>query len=426
MGIGLIEDSRTEFKKEFTNKVIKAVVSMSNTSGGTIYIGIDDDGNVVGVDDQDDVCNRVVSSISDNVRPPITGGFSVQTVVMEGKDVIRIDVQEGANKPYYWKEKGLKEGGVLVRNGPSNIPLDEPGILKMIRESPSTPYEDMPSANQDLTFEESIRIFGMNGLMLERNQMTSIGMVRNGEFTNLGYMLSDQFQQGIKAAVFDDGYKTTFQDREEFSGSLLSQFEKAYGFVDRHNSRRSRIEGARRIDMRDYPEDAAREAIVNAIVHRDYAIAGSTLIEMYPDRMSVSSIGGIRKGLGLDDILLGTSSRRNEKLASVFYRLGLMESYGTGIPRMMGLYKDQPSKPKIELSTNVFKVTLPRMIDQKLSEDARKALEALSTGPMSRSELETALGFSRMRALNAIREASSAGMVETVGSGRSTAYKRIV
>ena len=112
MGIGLIEDSRTEFKKEFTNKVIKAVVSMSNTSGGTIYIGIDDDGNVVGVDYQDDVCNRVVSSISDNVRPPITGGFSVQTVVIEGKDVIRIDVQEGANKSYYWKEKGLKEGGV--------------------------------------------------------------------------------------------------------------------------------------------------------------------------------------------------------------------------------------------------------------------------------------------------------------------------
>ncbi len=285
-------------------------------------------------------------------------------------------------------------------------------------------YEDMISPIQDLTFNDAVRIFAANGLELGSAQMASLGMVRDGSFTNLGLLISDQCPQGVKAALFGEDSKSTFQDREEISGSVLRQFELADAFVGKHNAQRSRIKGAYRVDTRDYPEEAVREILINALVHRDYAINGSILLEMYPDRLSVSSIGGLNKGLGLDDVMMGLSSRRNEKLAAVMYRLKLMESYGTGIPRIMDAYKGQPSKPRIELSTNVFRITLPKTIDIDLDQTSQRVLEMLSDVPMSRSTVEKAAGISRMSALSVLHSLVTAGLVEEVGSGRSTAYVR--
>ena len=420
------EDAHTEFKESFTNKIIKAAVAFSNGSGGTIYVGIKDDGEIIGVDNQDVESNRIISSLLDNVRPSINGSFSLETVDMYGKDVIRVTISEGSNKPYYWKEKGLREGGVFLRNGPVNIPASEPLILKMVRESPGTPYESLPSREQDLTFDETRRIFESNDLLLKDENMVSIGMLDKGVYTNLAYMLSDQFPQGIKASVFNGNDKTSFQDRDEYSGSLLHQLEKAYGFIDKHNSRRARIEGIYRRDSRDYPEAAVREALINALVHRDYALNGDILIEMYSDRLSVSSMGGLNRGLSLDDLLLGMSSRRNEKLASIFVRLGLMETYGTGLPKIMGLYSEQPFRPKVEVSTNVFKITLPKTTDIRLSDDMLRTLAVMNEGPKSRSQLEEALGIPRMRMLEILKDLKSMSMVEEMGKGRSTVYKRIV
>jgi len=429
MKTDMVEDERTEFKGEFTNKIIKAAVAFSNTRGGTIFIGISNDGSVTGVDDVDRTMDSVASCLADNVRPSIIGNISITPTEMGNYRVVRIDVSEGSNKPYYWKEKGLRVGGVFVRRGSVNLPADESVIFKMVRESPAMPYEDMLSNIQDLTFSDAERIFGANGLELGTAQMMSLGMVRDGLYTNLGLLLSDQCPQGIKAAVFGDDSKRTFQDREEISGSVLKQFELAEGFIGRHNSQRARIKGVYRVDTRDYPEEAVREVLINALVHRDYAINGSILVEMYRDRLSVSSIGGLNRGLGLDDIMLGTSSRRNEKLAAVMYRLKLMESYGTGIPRLMDAYRDQPSKPSIEVSTNVFRITLPKTIDADLDEQSVKVLGMLSDTPMSRSDVEREAGIPRMRALSILRNLVSAGLAQEVGSGRSTAYirsKRII
>jgi ATP-dependent DNA helicase RecG len=424
MKTDLVEDAKTEFKEMFTSKVLKAVVAFSNTTGGTIYIGISDSGNIIGVDDQDLVSNSLLSSVRDNVRPSIIANIRIRTVKMDGKDVVVLEVPEGPSKPYYWKEKGLKEGSVYIRQGPTNVPAEEPIIREMIRESPTTPYEDLRSVKQDLTFKETTRILSANGLELKEEQMRSLGMIRDSEYTNLGYLLSDQCTQSIKASLFGDDAKVSFQDRGEFSGSLLFQLEKALEFIDKHNSRRSKIQGVRRIDSRDYPVEAVRECLINALVHRDYSLSGSILVEMYDDRMSVSSLGGLYKGLALDDLYLGVSSRRNEALAAIFYRLGLMESYGTGIPRIFGAYSGDPRKPKIELSTNVFKITLPKMTDEPLTEPSMRALQAFSDIPMGRSELEKEIGVSRMQALKIIDDLLSKGLIEQCGSGRSTKYVR--
>lgn len=140
--------------------------------------------------------------------------------------------------------------------------------------------------------------------------------------------------------------------------------------------------------------------------------------------MSVSSIGGIVRGLGIDDLMLGTSSRRNEKLASVMYRLGYMEAYGTGIPRIMGLYRNSVEKPRIETTTSVFKITLPRMSTVELGQDAENVVSGHSSGDVfTRADLEREFGFSRSHSYEITKELLTKGAVEQIGTGRSTSYR---
>ncbi|TQS85216.1 MAG: hypothetical protein A3208_04620 [Candidatus Methanoprimaticola hominis] len=420
----MMEDEHTEFKREYTPKMFKNVVAFLNTEGGSIYVGIDDSGDVVGVSDPDSQANSIVSGIADNIRPDSMMFVRLSNVSMDGHPVIRVDIAEGCEKPYYWKEKGLKEGGVFIRRGPASIPASDPLIVRMINESRNTPYEDLPSLKQNLTFDYAAKVFRDRGLELGETQMRSLGMMDGEMYTNLALILSDQCPQGIKMAVFDDEYKSGFLDREEATGSLFRQFDIAYDFVQKHNNKRSVIEGKVRRDIRDYPEAAVREVIVNALVHRDYAISGSILISMFGDGMTVSSIGGMVRGLDIEDLMMGVSSRRNEKLASVMYRLGYMESYGTGIPRIMGLYRDSVQMPRIETSTSVFKITLPKISTDVLSADAAKVVSRYSSGDVfTRADLEEEFSFTRSHSYEVVRELLTKGAADQIGTGRGTSYR---
>ena len=292
-------------------------------------------------------------------------------------------------------------------------------------ERPSSSYETLPSMRQDLTFEATGRFFEGHGVEFGRKQMESLGMVSEGAYTNLAFMLSDQFDQGIKMAVFEDEYKGSFLDRSEASGSVLSQFEEAYGFVDRHNSKRSQIVGPRRIDSRDYPEEAVREAVINAIAHRDYGIKGDVSVSVLRDRLVVLSVGGLNTSLGVDDIMAGVSSRRNPGLAAILYRLELMETYGTGIPRIMGLYRNQPVKPRIETTTNSFKIVLPRTLPESLSDDELKIMGLFETmDAIRRRDVESALKVSKTKASGILSALEEAGLIERGGSGRDVHYRK--
>lgn len=419
------EDDTTEFKRKVTKDMMKTAVAFSNSCGGVIYIGVENDGTIVGVDDTDEVSKHIVQLLADTIRPDITTSSNVRLVKIEDTDVIMITVQEGTSKPYYLREKGLKPEGVYIRNGPVSMPAPESQILKMIRENSFHTYESAVSMDQNLTFKSTSKIFHDSGLDFGDSQMRSMGLMKGEEYTNLAYILSDQCEHGIKLAVFDDWSKGTFRDRTETQGSALEQAEKAYSFVEKHNPRRTEINGLRRVDSRAYPEPAVREALINAIVHRDYSVNGSILVSIYGNSMSVSSVGGLNRDIGYDDILLGVSSLRNPRLAAVFYRLGMIEAYGTGIPRIMGTYRDNLTQPKIEVSTNVFKITLPEIeTEKKDSSDAKIVLRLFDDKEMvSRSDAERALGASRSRAYAVLSELVSDGRLKTVGTGRNTRYK---
>ena len=248
----------------------------------------------------------------------------------------------------------------------------------MIRETGGDRYEDTRSLNQQLTFEAATAFFGHRAVAFGSAQKRSLHLVgEDGTYTNLALLLSDQCVHSVKLAVFEGTKKAVFHDRRELSGSLLSQLEEAYNFIDRNNRTRAEFSGLDRIDRRDYPEDAIREALLNAVVHREYAMSGPILVSIFDDRMEIVSIGGLVPGLSVDDMMLGVSECRNPHLANVFYRLHLIEAYGTGMMKIFDSYADEAVKPEVSVTGNAFKITLPNVNYRRVS-DSVSGLSGLS------------------------------------------------
>lgn len=433
------ERRTVEFKREFSDTIRRSVIAFANTDGGMIYVGIDDGGDVFGVEDVDLTLSRITNTIRDTIQPDVTLFTHCDLEIREGKNVIRIEVQRGSARPYYWKEKGIRPEGVFVRQGASSVPASQTAIFQMISESGGGRYEEARSLNQDLTFTQTLEFFRKREVAFGEAQMQSLHMIGNdGTYTNLAGLLSDQCMHSVKLAVFEGVQKTVFRDRREFGGSLLKQVEDAYEFIDRLNRTRSDYEGLNRVDSRDYPSGAIREGLLNLIIHRDYSFSASSLISLFENRLEMVSVGGLLPGIGLSDIELGVSVLRNWNLADVFYRLHLIEAYGTGLLKIRESYQGAPVQPKIEVSDNAFKLTLyncnlaiaekpdetdPSSHQQTPREQAvLKLLE--KKGSITRKDVEAECMVSMGTATLLLRKMLEKRMITRTGEGKNTTYLR--
>ena len=329
------ENQNIEFKQEYVPDIRKEVMGFANAEGGTVYVGVRKDGVVLGISDPDGVMLQIVNSLKDSLAPDIMPFVRVNTVEIEEKQVIEIDVTTGTNRPYYLREKGLKPGGVYVRKGSSTQPMTEEGIREMIIQNSGRSFELCRSMNQELTFHTLQTEMQRRSIEIGPSQMRTLKLIgEDGLYTNLALLLSDQCETTTKVALFQGTDKELFRDRKEFKGSILKQLEDIYQFIDLVNKTKATFSGLDRTDRRDYPEEAVREALLNSIVHRDYSFSGSNLVNVYEDRIEFVSLGGLVSGLELKSIFLGVSQSRNPNLAAVFYRMRLIESYGTGIGKI--------------------------------------------------------------------------------------------
>jgi ATP-dependent DNA helicase RecG len=418
----------SELKREFSSDINKSVVAFANTNGGVIHVGIANDGNVVGVADVDEEMLKISNSVRDSIKPDLAMFVDYQKEIINKKTIIKVIVQKGTACPYYLTGKGIRPEGVYVRQGTSTVPATETAILWMIKETDGEKYEDIRSLNQELSFSEAEKEFKTQNVSFGIAQQITLKLMNaDGIYTNLGLLLSDQCVHSVKLAVFEGTEKVIFKDRREFVGSLLKQLHEIYEFLDRYNRNRAEIEGLHRIDKRDYPDDAVREALLNALVHRDYAFSDSTLISVFDDRIELVSIGGLARGINFNDMMLGVSVTRNKNLANVFYRLTLIEAYGTGVSKIMRSYSSHPIKPQIEVTDNAFKVTLPNVneISEKilLSEKDRAVMTLFKDrDSIVRKEIEAALSISQPMAVRILKGLLIKGEIRTVGGGKNTRY----
>lgn len=438
----MLENKTTEFKREYMDDIKYAVIAFANTDGGKIYIGMNDDGTARGVEDVDGTMLRVTNMIRDAVRPDVTMFMECGVEIIDGKNIVILTIQRGTSRPYYLHGKGVRPEGVYVRQGASSVPASETAILNMIKETSGDRYEDGRSINQQLTFEKTAAYFKKKKIEFGENQKRTLNMIsEDGTYSNLGMLLSDQCVHTIKMAVFDGSVKSVFRDRKELSGSLLEQLEEAYAYIDSFNRTRSEFEGLDRIDKRDYPPEALREALLNAIVHRDYAISSATLISIFDDRIELVTIGGLVRGITFDDIMLGVSVLRNQHLANVFYRLRLIEAYGTGMLKINECYADYDVKPQIEATNNAFKITLPNTNYKKnvstenhVKTNPIKAIPAdmreeiviglfENSDTISRKDVEVALKVSQATAISVLRKMVEKEILIKENGGKYLRYR---
>jgi len=427
-----IETEKLEFKESVTPDICKEVIAFANTDGGIIMIGINNYGEAAPIIDIDDAYTRVTNTIRDAIAPDVTV-FVKYT--LENNEIIRIEVGEGSFKPYYLKSKGLKPSGVYIRQGTSSVQASPEQIRQMIKNADGDIFEELRSMEQSLTFASCTRTFNEHGVEFNEEKFNVLGISNHtlGLYTNLGLILSDQCSHTIKVAVFSDEQNTVFRDRKEFIGSVFAQMEEAFAYLQLCNQNRSVIDGLKRTDHWDYPQDAIRESLINALIHRDYSFSGSIIINVNEKCMEFISLGGLLPGLLPEDIRNGISQLRNRNLAAVFHRLNFIESYGTGIRRIFALYEGCPEKPDIAITPNSFKITLPNMNIAKernpsrysITPQMQQMLDCLAANPdIGDAELQQLLGIGRTRLYTLVKQMVGAGLVEVCGRGKGKRYVR--
>ena len=272
------------------------------------------------LDDPDATALQISNMVRDAIKPDITMFLHYETLEENGKKIVAVDIQRGTDRPYYIAKKGMRPEGVYVRQGYSAVPATDAAIRQMIKETDGDRFEAMRSMNQELTFETTEKEFQLRKVEFGMQQMRTLKLIdQDGLYSNLAMLLSDQCVHTIKVAVFQGKDQTVFKDRREFAGALMKQMNDVYDYIDFHNQTHATIEKLLRIDVRDYPE------------------------------------------IDLEDVMAGISVCRNQDLANVFYRLHLIEAYGTGISKIIGAYADEEEKPVIETTRNAFKIILPNI-----------------------------------------------------------------
>ena len=440
------ENETLEYKRQYTPDIKKEVVAFANTAGGTIYIGVDDNGTPVGVQDPDAVVQQLTNALRDGIRPDVTMFTRIAIQDVGGCPVVAVTVSTGTRRPYYLTDKGLRPSGVYLRQGASSAPASEDAIRRMIRLTDGDSFENGRSLIQELTFQTFAAEMQQRHLACGPAQYQTLGILAtDGLYTNLGLLVSDQCQHSIKLAVFQGTDKLLFKDRKEFGGSIFQQLNEAYQAIDFYNGTRASFEGLLRKDERDYPMEAVREALLNAVVHRDYSFSGSISINLYQDRMELISLGGLVPGFSLEAALMGASQPRNGKLASLFYRMDLIEAYGTGLGKILNCYAGLPIQPSFESVEGAFRVVLPNIhaaLTQKpahaaegghevippeataLTASEQKALQAIrQAGQVSRRELESLLGVGTTRAVVLLKRLVELDKVQKTGNGKNTRYQ---
>lgn len=434
------ESETVELTAIFIDDIKKEIISFANCNGGTLYIGVQDDGTIIGLENPDQVALQISNMVRDTIKPDITMFLHYETMMEADKQIVAVKIQRGTNRPYYIAKKGIRPEGVYVRQGYSSVPATDAAIRNMIKETDGDRFESMRSLYQDLTFLSAQQQFKLRGLEFGRQQMRSLKLLdQDGLFNNLGLLLSDQCMHTLKTAVFQGKDQTVFKDRREFSGSLLKQMNDAYNYIDLHNQTHATVEKLIRIDVRDYPEIAIRESLLNLLVHRDYSFSASAFINIYTDRIEFISIGGLMPGIELDDVMMGISICRNQELANIFYRLHLIESYGTGIRKIMKAYEGSNRLPIIEATKNAFKVILPsinetydepssttkhrQMHSDSFDYEEEKVLEYVKVHKdITRKDVIQLLQVSSSTASRLLRKMVDLQLLKPIGRARKTKY----
>ena len=414
-----MRETRTlEFKETITNTFLKTVSAFSNYDGGIILFGVDDDGNIKGLSDVKQACLDIENKINDSITPQPDYMLEIQN----NDQMIKLTVKSGFHKPYLYKSKAYK------RNDTATIEVDTLEFSRLVLDGKNIRFEELPCQYQELSFEilhrklkENIRIKNF-----DKDTLKTLNLYDdvNGFNNAAGILADNNHFPGIDIVKFGENI-SIIQKRSTFENiSVLEVYEKAID-VFRDYYQYEVIQGAARKKMDKIPEEAFREAIANALIHRVWDVDSQIRVLMFDDRIEIVSPGGLPSGITEEEYLSGKLSvLRNRNLANVFYRLGFVEIFGTGITRIKQLYAEGLIKPAFEVSENAIKIVLP--IFEKnadLTEDEIVIYKLLSKTMLKPiSEVAPYPPFGKSNTTKLRKEMCQKGVITVEGKGKGTKY----
>ena len=409
-----MRETRTlEFKESITNTFLKTVSAFSNYDGGSILFGIDDDGNVKGIPDPVQACLDIENKINDSISPQPNYILELQN----NDQTIKLTVRPGEQKPYLYKSKAYK------RNDSATIEVDTLEFSRLVLDGKNIRFEELPCKKQNLSFDvlqhklkESVQIELFNKDTLK---ILNLYNDQNG-YNNAAGILADQNDfPGIDVVKFGENI-SIIKKR-----ATLEVYDKSID-IFRDYYQYEVIESADRKKVEKVPEAAFREAIANALIYRVWDVESQIRVLMFDDKIEIVSPGGLPAGITEDEYLDGKILvLRNRNLANVFYRLGFVEIFGTGIKRIKQLYEEGLQKPDFDVTENTIKIILPIFEkNANLTEDERRIYKVLSkTMLKSISEIAPYVPFGKSKTTQLLKEMRKKGVVVIAGRGRGTKYR---
>lgn len=418
------ENYRLEFKEKMSSSLMKTISAYANYHDGKIIIGIKDDGTVIGVENIQATRLALENSINDNVSP--RPDYEIREIKYGSMKIIELAVERGNSVPYMYK------GQAYRRMDTATVQVDENELFNLMLQKRNLTYDATDSCNQDLTFETLGQMLQekLGITQFDKNILITLGLVKENKFNVAAELLSDK--NALTDAVSDIvrfGPSTSIiLDRSRLDNcSVLTQYKKAVNIFQLYYKPFQVIEGFERVNKVRIPDSAFREAIANAIVHRDYQKGGGIQIAMYDDRIDIISPGGLPNGLTKDNYLNDIISiPRNPILANVFYRLGMIEQFGTGVLRIKDAYALSEAKPVFIVDESRIRITLPVINTPEKMTDEDRALSYFAIcQEISRSDIENRIGLSRSQSYELLSKLVKSGKIKRVGSGPATKYRLI-
>lgn len=458
------ESKTLEFKQELPKyeQIAKTLVAFANTSGGRLLVGVADNGEIIGIDEQHifELKDKIFSSLYEKITPSIAP--NIYTVNINSLLILVIEIDRGQLLPYALKV-GQNDQQIFIRIGASNRLADNAHIAELHRQRQHIAFDEEININiklDELDLSPLINRFKQHGLVLDTAKLRNFHLIKtqnstdyptNGLLILLGYF----DHVSVQCARFKGETKDVFLDRKEYIGDIFYQLEQSEIFIHNHLNLHAKIDGLQRTDILEIPPIAIREALVNAFVHRDYANFGRNIkIAIFDDMVNIVSGGGLVASLTMQDLCTGRSEIRNPTLARVFKSLNYIEQWGSGIQRIRTACMQAGLKePTLAEQGDFFTVELWRKMDYITNNNERLTTIANHTSDdtgrywtilddigrfdtyqrqiltmllehqsINRNETAELLKLEKSQAYNILNDLVKHGILQRTGKARATRY----
>ena len=420
------ESSRIEYKKTLTDSLEKEIVAFLNhTNGGIIYIGIDDNQNIIGVENSDELQLKIKDKLKHNISPSCLGLFEVILEKIKNKNIIKIIIASGRETPYHIKKHGMSTKGCFIRIGSSSEPMNQTMIEDLFASRVRNSLSKIRSHRQDLTFEQLKIYYEEKGLKLNDKFSSNLELLtEDSKYNYVAYLMADENGTSIKVAKYAGTNKVDLIENNEYGYcSLIKATKMVLDKLEIENKTATLITSTTRKEQPLWDKIALREAVINAIVHNDYTTQNPPVFEIFSNRIEITSTGGMSTIKNLDNFFGGYSKPISREIMRIYKDLELVEHLGSGLNRILQVYKKESFDIKDNYMRNIFYSNIKPIVNGGVNGGVKELFKFIKNNPNQKAQdLSTELNISLRTIQRLLKQLKDENKIEFIGASKTGGY----